>query len=75
MKTATDIIDAFGYARLAELTGIPAGTVAAWKHRDAIPSGHWLRVVEAAHEADLPITLRLLASIHERKIDDSGRAA
>lgn len=69
MHTVEQIIDAFGYAKLAAALEIPAGTVSAWKapSRRSIPSEYWqaiVRVAEAEGKAD--INLEALAAIHAR---------
>lgn len=46
MPSAREIVDIFGYASLAKALGCPAGTVSAWKTRNAIPHAYW-RAIEA----------------------------
>ena len=49
-----------GPAKIAGQLGIPANTVAYWRHRNSIPSNRWLAVsgLEGAREAGVtPATL------------------
>jgi hypothetical protein len=66
MKTPADIIDAFGYALLAQTVKRPPGTVAAWKSRGSIPASYWQEIVDAAQKLDLPVTFKILAAAHAR---------
>lgn len=53
MRNAADLIDALGgSAKAAEKIGRPVGTVAAWKHRNAIPSEAWPAFIAAAAKED-----------------------
>lgn len=61
------IIDALGKPRtLAEnLGGIPASTVAYWKHRNSIPAKWWGPLVRIARERQIDsVTLESLAAAH-----------
>lgn len=64
MKTFTEIISAFGgYARFADEVGVSRNKAAVWRHRNSIPSGHWLEVVRAAERNGIAITVDMLAEI------------
>lgn len=38
-----------------------------WKRRNSIPCENWMRVVGAAKDRDIPLSLEMLARISERK--------
>lgn len=78
MHTVSEIVDAFGYSKLAEKLGIPPGTVSAWKSpaRNSIPGEYWSAIVRAADAEGKPgITLEALASAHARPIPSEEGAA
>lgn len=68
METVEQVIDAFGYARLASSLGIPVGTVSAWKSRASIPADKWLAITDLARaEGKEAITLETLARMHAER--------
>lgn len=49
MENAQQLIDALGgSANVAEAIGKPVGTVASWKHRNAIPAEEWSNFIAVA---------------------------
>jgi hypothetical protein len=51
----------------ADLNGLPIATARAWARRDSIPSGWWLRIVDAARVRGFStVTFRLLAELAAR---------
>ena len=78
MHTVPEIVDAFGYAKLADRLGIPPGTVSAWKSpaRNSIPGEYWSAIVRVAEiEGKSGITLEALANAHARPTPSEGQAA
>ena len=67
MKTAQDIIEAFGGSGgFAKATGHPPGKVRVWKHRNSIPPEHFPSVVKAARDKRIKgITLESLHALGE----------
>ncbi len=76
MQTFADIIAAFGgVVPFRDAMGLPDVNARQMKHRDSIPPGYWPRAVEAAKERQVEgVTLELLASIAEAKLDGATRA-
>ena len=62
MLTARVIVDSFGYASLAKVLGLPAGTVSAWKTRNAIPQPYWRQIETEARLRGVGITYSDLES-------------
>lgn len=46
---------------VAEITGDKHNTVQGWYWRSSIPSNRWVRLVEDAHDRDIPLTYKMLA--------------
>lgn len=65
MRTWTQLIDEWGgSAKFAHDLGIPHGTAAAMKHRNAVHSRYWADIVARAKWAGLDgVTFELLASL------------
>lgn len=71
---AASLIDKLGgYAKVAAGLNVPAGTVAAWRHRKSIPVGYWSALVTlaAATPAD-EVTFETLASAHAARPASDG---
>ena len=75
MQTFSDIIEKFGYAKLAGALGRPEGTVSSWKTRDSIPPDAWSALVEAAaHHGVVGVSLDVLAKLAENRARQSQSA-
>lgn len=67
-QTFADIIDLFGYAKLADALGRPEGTVSSWKTRNSIPPEVWSAVVaEAKRRGIKGVSLDLLARMRAER--------
>lgn len=69
MNTFAEVIDSLGgYARLAAVIGVSAGTVSSMRSRNSIPAAYWRRIVnEAARQGIDGISFETLALIAERE--------
>lgn len=64
MQTISEVIDAIGgTTKAAAALDVPMGTVAAWKHRDSIPSEYWPDVVRVAAEIGVVVSFAELAEL------------
>lgn len=50
MLTARQIVDKFGNTLLADVLGVPVGTVSAWKSRGNIPHTYWRKIAAEARK-------------------------
>ena len=76
LQTFADIIEKFGYAKLAEALGRPEGTVSSWKTRDSIPPDVWSSLVDAAARHGVEgISLDVLAALAEKRTHRSQTGA
>lgn len=75
--TPASLIDALGgSAEVAKKIGRPVGTVAAWKHRDAIPSEAWPAFISLAAEREQDgVTAAALLEMHHGHASEQGAAA
>lgn len=74
MQSFRDIIDGFGYAKLACTLGKSSGTVSSWRSRNLIPSPFWSAVnaAAAAHGVE-GISLDLMASLDAKRAEGRAR--
>jgi hypothetical protein len=62
------IAESFGNINdFSDAIGVSSNVTRKWIYRDRIPAEYWVQVVQAAHQADLPITYRLLAELINHK--------
>lgn len=75
MNTFADVIALWDTATsLASDIGENPVTVRAWRNRNSIPSGKWLRIIAAAKSRGYALTLDMLAKIAERASADTEAA-
>lgn len=74
MKDAAELIEKLGTpTEVAALVGRPIGTVASWKHRNAIPSEAWPAFIAAASSKRIKgVTADLLLAIHHRRTEPAS---
>lgn len=77
MQNFSDVIDRFGYVKVATLLGKSAGTVSSWKTRNLIPPEFWDDLVRAAPGSDVEgLTHQILSRFAaERAASRPGRSA
>ena len=74
MDTISDIAAAFGtQQRMADAVGVSRGRVEQWCQRNSIPSKWLLRVVQAAEQHGIALTIEQLVAIVADH--DAGQAA
>jgi hypothetical protein len=54
-------------AQLARELGVKYGVLKQWYHRGRIPADYWVKIVNAAHEIDQPVTYKLLAELIQKQ--------
>ena len=68
INSHADIENLFGGRNeFSRAIGVSSNVTRKWSDRKRIPPEYWVAVVEAAHQADLPITFRLLAELIHKK--------
>lgn len=72
MDSVAAIFSAFnGVTAVADMLGLPLGTVSAWKSRESIPSQYWRKLVDAAARLKIAgVTYEALAKIAATRLEE-----
>lgn len=69
MNSFTDVIDALGVAKAAEILGIPENHVRTLKARNSIPAGYFKRLVDSDEGRATGLNFDLLYRLHDEILD------